>query len=269
MNLKNVVDTHTHSKFSHDSVCEIADMLKAEKERGVLGFGVTDHFDMEDFNGESSFEKIGESVSEAKRLDTPFFRVFSGIEIGAGARNPDVFKKLSHAFDYDIVLGSVHRLLFRGRIIKTSVTDFKTWSECDLYELMHSYYDEIIAMLENCEFDVLTHLNYPLRYITVKAGREIDLKEFDEKIDLIFKTVIQKGICLEINTAKIEHALTPSEEYIKRYFDLGGRKITLASDAHICENASKGFEKAISTLKEIGFENAFYFEKRKPIEYAL
>lgn len=269
MDLKNVVDTHTHSKFSHDSVCEISDMLSAQRSRSVFGFSVTDHFDISDYNGESSFEKIGESVSEAKRLDSPSFRVFSGVEIGAGARNPNVFKMLSKAFDYDIVLGSVHRLLFRGKIMQTSVTDFRTWDERDLYALMHCYYDETLTLLEECEFDVLTHLNYPLRYITVKAGREIDLKEFDEKIDLIFKTVIQKGICLEVNTAKIEHSLTPSVEYIKRYFELGGRKVTLGSDAHVVDNASKGFEDAIAVLKSVGFENAYYFEKRLPKQFRL
>ncbi len=269
MNLSHVVDTHTHSEFSHDSVCKIKDMKKAEMERGVKGFGITDHFDMEDYEGESSLERIGGSVTEAKSLDTPQFRVFSGVEIGAGARNPALHKKVAQAFDYDIVLGSVHRLEFRGKITGVSNTDFSNWSDEDLYILMQSYYDEVLTMLNTCEFDVLTHLNYPIRYITVKAGREIDLSRYDDEIDEILKTVISKGIYFEVNTAKIEHGLTPSEKYLRRYFELGGRKITLASDAHVVGNAAKGFESAIETLKNIGFEKAAYFEKRVPQEYDL
>ncbi len=269
MNLRKVVDSHTHSEFSHDSVCKIKDMYKAEKERGVLGFTVTDHFDMEDFTDESSLERIGESVKTAKSLDKSDFRVFSGVEIGAGARNPALHKKVAEAFDYDIVLGSVHRLEFGGKIMGVSNTDFSCWEENDLYILMDSYYAEILNMLSTCEFDVLTHLNYPIRYITLKSGRKIDISRYDEKVDEIFKELLKRDIPLEINTAKIEFELTPSEKYIRRYFELGGRKITLASDAHVTENASKGFEKAIQTLKDIGFKKALYFEKRKPVEYDL
>ena len=46
-------------------------------------------------------------------------------------------------------------------------------------------------------------------------------------------------------------------------YSMGGRLVTIGSDAHIAENASIGFEKAIKILKEIGFENICYFKYRK------
>lgn len=55
----------------------------------------------------------------------------------------------------------------------------------------------------------------------------------------------------------------PSKEILKKYYKMGGRLITMASDAHIAENASNNFEKAIKAIKEIGFENICYFQNRK------
>jgi histidinol phosphatase-like PHP family hydrolase len=50
---------------------------------------------------------------------------------------------------------------------------------------------------------------------------------------------------------------------------MDGYLLTLGSDAHAAPNASKHFDKAIKEIKEIGFENIFYFEKRKQIQITI
>lgn len=45
---------------------------------------------------------------------------------------------------------------------------------------------------------------------------------------------------------------------------MGGRMITLGSDAHLAQNASTHFDDAVKMLKEIGFDSVYYFKKRKP-----
>ena len=44
---------------------------------------------------------------------------------------------------------------------------------------------------------------------------------------------------------------------------MGGRLVTLGSDAHISKNASTNFDNAIEMIKQIGFENICYFKDRK------
>ena len=43
---------------------------------------------------------------------------------------------------------------------------------------------------------------------------------------------------------------------------MGGYLITLGSDAHVFEDASKHFNEALATLRAVGFKNIFYYKKR-------
>ena len=61
----------------------------------------------------------------------------------------------------------------------------------------------------------------------------------------------------------------PNAEILKRYYDIGGRNITLGSDAHKKENIAFAFNNAAAMLKEIGFTHGSYFVKRKRYEYEL
>lgn len=61
----------------------------------------------------------------------------------------------------------------------------------------------------------------------------------------------------------------PSYEILKQYYDMGGRRVTLGSDAHIEKNASKNFEEAIEAVKNAGFENIYYYRKRKPYQIKI
>ena len=83
--------------------------------------------------------------------------------------------------------------------------------------------------------------------------------------------VVEKGVALEVNTSSADliSDYMPPREIIKKYFDIGGRMITLGSDAHIPQNASKDFEAAVSFLKATGFESIYYYKNRKPVEIQI
>ena len=104
----------------------------------------------------------------------------------------------------------------------------------------------------------------PLRYIAGKYGIKVDLSVFDGKITEILKEIIKKCIALEVNTSSYSslNDSMPCKDILKKYFDMGGYLITLGSDAHIAENASYCFDKAMETLKEIGFKNIYYYKNR-------
>ena len=57
----------------------------------------------------------------------------------------------------------------------------------------------------------------------------------------------------------------PCRRNLERYKELGGRIITMGSDAHKASDIMKDFDKAREELKEIGFEKFCTFEKRKAI----
>jgi histidinol-phosphatase (PHP family) len=122
-------------------------------------------------------------------------------------------------------------------------------------------------MVEKTDFDVLTHLTCPLRYINGKYNRNADIMRHRDEIFTIFEKIIQKDIALEINTSGLDSNFgeyMPPLPLIKAYQNMGGKRITLASDAHVPQNIGKGFEKTAALLQDIGFDGYYIFRKRNP-----
>ena len=86
------------------------------------------------------------------------------------------------------------------------------------------------------------------------------------------KRFISKGISLEINTDGVGKAYDdtlPSREIISWYRDMGGKMVTIGSDAHKAENIANGFDRTIQMLKEVGYKESVGFEKQQPFAIPL
>ena len=268
--MKNTIfaDMHTHSQFSHDSVCPIEEMCLAQIRKGTKIFAVTDHCDVFSFKDYDIFIPIRDAFNEVNSLNKKYgdnCLLLSGVEISEGFWFHEQYEKIHNLVPFDVIIGSVHCVKCKDLEIPYSKIDFSQLSEEKIYEYLDCYFNDIIKMLEKTNFDILAHLTCPLRYICGKFGISIDLKNFDRQISKILKMIIDRNIALEVNTSSfsIMNDFMASKEIIKQYYSMDGRLITLGSDAHIAENASINFEKAIETLKEIGFENICYFKDRE------
>lgn len=265
-------DMHTHSKYSHDSVCAIEDMCASQKEKGTKIFAVTDHFDTASFCDYDVFSPIESAFNAVKEMNKKSdVKILAGVEISEGFWHPDVYEKIINLVDYDVVIGSVHLVKYKNLTNAYSQIDFSKLSEDVVLEYLDAYFDDMLEMIEKTDFDILAHLTCPLRYIKGKYGLNVDISRYYPKIDNILNRIIIENIALEINTSSYDvlNDFMPSEKIIRKYYDLGGRMITLGSDAHISENASINFDKAIELIKNIGFENIYYFKKRKPYKLSL
>ncbi len=263
MNAGKTYDMHTHCLFSHDSNASPEEMYRCQKERNTANYAMTDHYDV----CTSDFEPILLSIAKAKELGT-----LRGIELADGNLNINDERETSSKKDYDVILGSVHASDDVPPIEYYSRTDFSSYGEKEIEDFLNTYFDCVLRIAQNCNFDILTHLTCPLRYICGKYGKEVDLNKFSKKTDAILKEIIRKGIALEVNTSCLDspyNELMPNKNILMRYFELGGYLITLGSDAHISQNASHGFTRAKEVLKNIGFENIYFFENRIPIQCKL
>lgn len=267
-NNKIIADMHTHSVNSHDSVCEIEDMCLMQIKRGTKIFAVSDHCDVFSYKDYDIYTPIRNSADTVRRLNEKYGEkclILSGVEIGEGFWYSREYEKIHSLLAYDVILGSVHCVKFKDLEKPYSGIDFSKLTSEQIYSYMDCYFNDILEMLSTTDFDVLAHMTCPLRYITGKYGIKVDLSAFDGKITDILKAIINKGIALEVNTSgysAIKDSI-PDREILKKYFDMGGYLITLGSDAHIAENASYCFDKAIETLKEIGFKNIYYYKNRE------
>ena len=101
-------------------------------------------------------------------------------------------------------------------------------------------------------YDIIGHFGYLTRYAPYEDKR-LTCAEFSAQIDDIFKTIIQKGKILELNTSRSNGIFLPSRELLERYYALGGRLISYGSDAHAVGSVANDREIAMAMLKEIGF----------------
>ena len=191
--------------------------------------------------------------------------ILLGVEISEGFWYKNEYEKIHSLLAYDVILGSVHCVKYKALEMPYSGIDFSKLTNKQIYSYLDCYFNDMLEMIGTTDFDVLAHMTCLLRYITGKYGINVDLSAFDGKITEILIAIINRKIALEVNTsgyAALKDSI-PSKEILNRYFDMGGYLITLGSDAHIAENASYCFDKAIETLKEIGFKNIFYYKNRE------
>lgn len=269
-----LADMHTHSENSHDSLCKAEDMCVSQMKKGTRIFALTDHFDTELFDKCDIFSPIKKSAEKAKELNKKYggkCLALAGIELGEGFWYPEIYKRAMALTDYDVVIGSVHQVRYKELTYPYSKIDFSKLVKEEIYQYLETYFDDVITMTETTDFDVLAHLTCPLRYIKHKYKIDVDLCRFEKKIDRILELIIKKEIALEINTSGYDSLgeTMPPERVLKNYREAGGRLITLGSDAHTAENASKHFDKAVKEIKKIGFKSVFYYKDRKPFKIKI
>lgn len=266
-----IYDMHNHTHFSHDASRDAtAGRLCDEAvKRGLLGVAITNHCDINENSGDECIQAILDSLKEAEMAAQTHqgLKILYGIEIGGVFWNQEVAEKAIKAYDYDVVLGSIHSI--RTPLAK-KYKNFSEYPEDALQEYYDTYLDDVYRLVSGWDMDVLTHITYPQRYIIGQFGRQLDTERFYPKMDRIFRKMIERGIALELNTSCVNAPyglVMPYKEIVERYLNLGGRLLTLGSDSHWAEHCGAGFTVAAQMLRKLGVKELYYFEKRVPIAY--
>lgn len=266
-------DCHTHAQFSHDSVCPPKKSLEAAISKGLDGFALTDHCDIEYCLDQDVKTPILQSVAAARALDEQSsLTVLKGIEIGEALWHPTHAAEMLHSADFDIIIGSVHAVRYPNFTFPFGQIDFSAFSEDEIDAFLKTYFEDLYETVDAFDFDVLAHLTCPLRYITGKFFRLVSLEKYTDPIHAILRRIIDKNVALEVNTSCLGtpySRLLPEEAILNDYKLLGGQLITLGSDAHFPENFAHGFLTAETVLRQIGFTQAYYYKNRTPVSYPL
>ncbi|MBR4881975.1 MAG: histidinol-phosphatase HisJ family protein [Clostridia bacterium] len=262
-------DQHTHSLFSMDSQSDIDDICEKAIEMGLSELVITDHYDLSSnemltklevpFEAEKAYETLCRYRDKyAGRL-----KLSVGLELGQAHDCPDMAKAILEKHGYDQVIGSLHSL--------SGMPDFYlmafykiTGRQCQLF--LTQYFKELEQIVDLGCFDTLAHLTYPMRYFK-EGGHDLSLEMHIPAIKRIFKKLIVGGKALEVNTSGYRKDLDctlPDLDILKLYYDMGGRLITVGSDAHCVEDIGCDIQRVYSELKEIGFTHITSFTNRKP-----
>lgn len=259
----NLFDSHVHSDNSHDGEHSITFLCENAEQKNLMGLCITDHYELDqnlaqaDLCLRNSFMETG----KARQAFDYRLLVMNGIEMGQAIQNKEKAQEILRRYRFDFVLGSLH--FIRG------MDDFAyiDFSDLDVDVILTRYFEEILELCQWGQFDSLAHLTYPLRYITGQYHIPVDLSRYDSIIDEILRTLAQKGLGLEINTAGLRREIgqtAPTLPYIKRFRQLGGEILTFGSDAHRAQDLGAGLDTAIEMAKEAGFSYFAFFKKREP-----
>ena len=266
-------DCHCHTPNSHDANTNLQDICQNAIEKGIAGVAFTDHCDLEYAHEKDVFSCILKSVADANAMQKAFagrLQVFRGVEICEFIYNPEAARKAITMADYDVILGSIHSVRFGELRDPFVYIDFSQFCEAQIPAYLQAYFKDMLETVQNFDFDILCHFTIPLRYICGKYGYNVNMEAFAPQIDEILRTVIQKGIAVECNTANINPNTVqycPDCKILARYYALGGRKVTLGADAHVPQNVGRYLPWAVEQLKQIGFSGAYYFKNRQAIYY--
>ena len=113
-------------------------------------------------------------------------------------------------------------------------------------------------------FDVISHFDYVKRYLRRYWGVAMGPIE-PAVLDPILQALIDADVVPEINTAGMRRAEAeeyPSRSILKRYRELGGRAVSIGSDAHHSRDIGARFGEVAERLQAIGFEGEAVFRER-------
>ena len=269
---KNKIDLHMHTDSSFDGHYSATEMCASAVANGLSVIAFTDHFDVDFFerhNLDTRQRTSYEDILCAREKIADKISVMRGIEMGQPTYDIPLTEKSLARYEYDFVIGSIHNL---REMPDFGDLDYKSMSADEIYSLLDKYFEEELILAKWNGFDTFAHLTYPMRYIVQAGRKEIELSRYNEVTDEIFRTLIANGKALEINTSGLRQPIgktMPTEDYVRRFRELGGEFLTLGSDAHFTEHVGAGIDSGYEIAENCGFEYVTYFKNRKPVQVKI
>ena len=115
-------------------------------------------------------------------------------------------------------------------------------------DLMRAYLSEALRMIDSsAPFEVLAHIDYPVRHWPAHAGR-FDAAVFEDEYRAVLRALARSGRMLEVNT------VVPLPAVIIRWWhEAGGDGLTFGSDAHEPATIARDFARAAARAEAVGF----------------
>ena len=270
--MQNMFDSHVHSCYSVDSNQPLEGIYEQACELGLKAVAITDHYDIDMmYSGcdeqvlTDGYKAITDFAAKTEFNDT---ELLCGIELGAAVFDEQKAKEIIGTHDYDVILSSLHGIKGNDEYY------LYKWGEMsgdEIKDTLAHYFAMLAKQAKQGLFDVLAHLDYPVRYIK-RLGIDCDLSQFGDIIDEILTALAQNGKALEINTRCLFdsfHRTQPGFDVIKRFHELGGEFVSYGSDAHSADMIGTHFADAAKLAQAAGFARMTYFKKRSPISVKI
>ena len=205
--------------------------------------------------------KPGLAFAELNSIDVIGFSR-GGIELGQPTQDKKAADEALSLAEFDFVLGSLHNLKGEKDFY------FLNYTPENCSGLLDRYFNELLELAQSNCFDSLAHITYPFRYIYANPDINADVMQYAQQLDAVLETLIKNDKALEVNTSGLRQLIgttLPDENVIRRFRELGGRYVTLGSDAHRWGDVGAGIEDGLNLLLKCGFTHFTVYSKREPV----
>ena len=246
-------DMHNHTDFSKDGTMSIEDLANFAHQIGI-GVGVSEHFDY--------------NIGRKPKLDAATYietyekyksdQLLLGIEIGLTEIGHELNSQTAKLEGFDYINGSVHTTN------DVNIFEIHNQPNLDMRHFYESHFTFMLKMVQkNDFFHILCHIDYIYR-MYVGKWQKIDYYAFSDYYDAIFKTLIEKEIVLELNTVRFHEKEALSDLFVlyRRYQDLGGKYVTIGSDAHHVFELGRNVAIAFAVVEELNLIPVRFKDKK-------
>lgn len=251
-------DSHMHTAFSADSEMTAEDALRKAEQLGI-GMVFTEHLDI-GLPGKSEFcfdpEEYWKSYEPLRGN-----RLFLGVEIGMSPGAREENRAFAGRVPFDMVVGSIHML------DGTDLYYPAIYESREKQELYRAYFVSMAREVYQNDFiDVLAHIDYIARY-AIYEDPSLDYGVFGDEIDAMLGALVATDTLLELNTRRLSDpkVLEELKPIYSRYRELGGRYVTIGSDAHTPDAIGAHFSLARDFAESCSLRPVTFCERRMEI----
>jgi histidinol-phosphatase (PHP family) len=266
------LDAHVHTDLSPDSDVPIDVYAALAVELGVAELAITDHVDFDPRDPAYEYATFRDRERTAREAAERWADRGLAIRFGAELTfNTNWEAELRthlarHAYDFTI--GSVHdwpESPYVPGIVRTWVHDRP------LDEVVEPYFSQVVAAARSGLFDTIGHLDVVKRYLHPHVLPD-QLAARPDIYEPVLAALVDSGTGLEVNTSGLRQAVAeayPASAVVERFRELGGRRVTVGSDAHRAEWLAWGLDEGYRILARAEFAELTFRRGRGQVAIPL
>jgi len=259
-------DAHVHSAASPDSQLDPQLAINILKQKG-LGIAFTEHVDFitptqgKDMTATDTPQGQRDFICDFDIYPSQYNQyrgksVLLGLEVGLSQAYLPLNNQVANG-DYDFILGSIH--FVEGMDV------YHDAAKEDAADFCRRYLTYGKKMVEKSGFfDSLAHIDYPARY-SESLAKALRYELFPEEFDGLLSALVDRDIAMEINTSRFgdNNVVGQLLPIYKRFYSLGGRYVTIGSDAHGDWGLGRHHAKALGLASMAGLTPVFYYGRNR------
>ena len=269
------VNYHSHTLFS-DGSNSLEELINAVIDQGFTSFGISDHSPVpfpSDWN--MKFEQVYGYYKNWQRLKNKYkdkIDLYFGFEADFIPNLLDF--SLVHLLKPDYIIGAVHYYeeTLNGnpfnldKSVETFVNGLNQTFACNVEDMVLTFYDNVIKLIETQKFDILAHLNLIEKFNYGNRFFDPMEKWYQDKVKEVLNAVKSKNIIIELNARsrykKLIDDFSPSDWIVKeaRKLDI---PFVISGDVHKIEELSIFWDDAVKNLKQNGYNQILVLKNGK------